>query len=117
MSNFSFDCLDREIKQLQKMQVQNDFASFVKNTVVFYSDAPYLNDFYKALQQFSDDVKAKRCPRLIINMPPRSLKSETASIRLPLWFMLNNPHMEVMVLLGLLWVIPKRANFLYNQIF
>ena len=97
MSNFSFDCLDREIKQLQKMQVQNDFASFVKNTVVFYSDAPYLNDFYKALQQFSDDVKAKRCPRLIINMPPRSLKSETASIRLPLWFMLNNPHMEVIL--------------------
>jgi hypothetical protein len=56
VSQFSFENLEKEIKQLQRMQVQNDFPSLVKNTVVNYLDAPYLNHFYKSLQQFYLDV-------------------------------------------------------------
>ena len=97
MTNFLFDDLDKEIKQLQRLQIQNDFASFVKRTVNDYLDAPYLNYFFKALQKFYQDVMDKKSPRLIINMPPRSLKSETASIRFALWAMLNNPHLAIIL--------------------
>ena len=96
-SEFSYDNLDKEIKQLQRMQVQNNFASFVENTVHDYKGAYYLNDLFFRLQKFYTDVIAKKSPRLIINMPPRHLKSETATIRLPLFAMLNNPYFEIML--------------------
>ena len=79
------------------MQVQNNFASFVENTVHDYKGAYYLNDLFFRLQKFYTDVIAKKSPRLIINMPPRHLKSETATIRLPLFAMLNNPYFEIII--------------------
>ena len=95
--NYSFENFEKEMAILQRMQVRADFSAFVKNTVHDYLDAYYLNDFYLKLQKFYNDVIAKKSPRLIINMPPRHLKSETATIRLPLFTMLNNPRFEIII--------------------
>lgn len=88
---------DKEFLNFERGIIRNSFAPFVKSTVPDYLDAIYLNDYFNQIQQFYDDVINKKSPRLIINMPPRHLKSETATIRLPLFAMLNRPRFEVIV--------------------
>jgi len=98
------DCLrrdtvdfDKEFLNFENEIYRNSFAPFVKNTVPNYIDGYYLNDYFNQIQQFYNDVLQEKSPRLIINMPPRHLKSETATIRLPLFAMLNNPRFEVII--------------------
>ncbi|WP_397602179.1 phage terminase large subunit [Silvanigrella sp.] len=88
---------DKQLLNLEHEIYRNSFAPFVKNTVPNYIDGYYLNDYFFQIQQFYDDVLQGKSPRLIINMPPRHLKSETATIRLPLFAMLNNPRFEVII--------------------
>lgn len=46
------------------------------------------------------EVAAGRTSRLMINVPPRSLKSETGSIALPAFMFGQNPKMEILILAG-----------------
>lgn len=43
------------------------------------------------------DVALGKCPRLLINMPPRHGKSELVSKYFPTWYLLNNPDKRVML--------------------
>lgn len=95
--NYSLEEIEKFIKSSELINKRLDFSSLVKNTVPEYLDAYYLNDFYSRLQRFYKDVIEKKSPRLIVNMPPRHLKSETATIRFPLFAMLNNPRFEIIV--------------------
>lgn len=54
-------------------------------------------DICRRLKRFSDDVAAKRSPRLIIAMPPRHGKSEIVSRSLPPWHLGRHPTHEVVV--------------------
>ena len=49
-------------------------------------------DMCRRLEQFSKDVAAKNSPRLMLLMPPRSGKSELASIRFPAWHLGHHPE-------------------------
>lgn len=43
------------------------------------------------------DVAIGKCPRIIINMPPRHGKSELVSKYFPTWYLLNNPDKRIML--------------------
>lgn len=52
-------------------------------------------DMCRRLEQFSRDVADKKSPRLMLLMPPRSGKSELASIRFPAWHLGHHPEHEI----------------------
>ena len=52
-------------------------------------------DVARRLEQFSDDVAAKKSPRLMLLMPPRSGKSELCSRNFPPWHLGRNPDHEI----------------------
>ncbi len=92
---YNFSDIQKEIDSLQLMHKRKDFAAMVKNTVPKYKDAPYLNYLFKELIKFYYDLLAGKSPRLIVNMPPRHLKSESITVRFGLFCALNNPLFEV----------------------
>lgn len=49
----------------------------------------------KELQQFYEDVKAGKQPRLLIQAPPRSGKSELFSRRFPAWVFGQDPNLQI----------------------
>lgn len=49
----------------------------------------------KELQQFYEDVKAGKQPRLLIQAPPRSGKSELFSRRFPAWAFGKDPNLQI----------------------
>jgi len=52
-------------------------------------------DICRRLEKFSDDVAAKKSPRLMLLMPPRSGKSELGSRMFPAWHLGRYPDHEV----------------------
>jgi predicted phage terminase large subunit-like protein len=76
---------------------RRDFHKFLASTFYGFVDGWFYQVLCKELQQFMLDVRAKKSPRLIITVPPRHLKSETCSVRFPLYCLLNNPDWEVVV--------------------
>src|ERR1035437_1649852 len=58
------------------------------------SKDPYLEYLTTELSNFADgEIK-----RLILNLPPRSLKSMLASVCLPAWILGHNPNTKIMIL-------------------
>lgn len=53
------------------------------------------HDIAARLEKFSDDVAAKRSPRLILELPPRHGKSTLASHYLPPWHLGRHPEHEM----------------------
>src|ERR1022692_1388513 len=45
-----------------------------------------------------EDVRHGRCRRLIINLPPRFLKSHAATVAFPAWLMGHDPFKEILCL-------------------
>ena len=72
-----------------------NFNEFMKRTLDNLEDAPYLQDLFENLDQFYEDLINGKSPRLIVNMPPRSLKSESISIRLPSYIHSKNPYLDI----------------------
>lgn len=93
--NFSLENIEKTIKAFELKSKRENFSSFVKNTVPKYEDAAYLNYLFKELTQFYRDLLAGKSPRLIVNMPPRHLKSESITVRFGLFCALNNDLFEV----------------------
>jgi predicted phage terminase large subunit-like protein len=54
-------------------------------------------DLCARLRQFAQDIRDGKSPRLIVSLPPRHLKSQTCSVRFPVWLLLQNPAWEVVV--------------------
>lgn len=52
-------------------------------------------DVADRLERFSRAVTEQKSPRLLLMMPPRTGKSELASIRLPAWHLGHNPRHEI----------------------
>lgn len=61
------------------------FLPFVKRMNERYDDGWVHRDICARLERFSDDVAAKKSPRLMLLMPPRHGKSELASRNFPAW--------------------------------
>jgi len=52
-------------------------------------------DICRRLEQFLEDVAAKKSPRLILQVPPRTGKSELASINFPSWVLGHHPEWDI----------------------
>jgi hypothetical protein len=52
------------------------------------------------MAEHCSEVAARRTSRLMINVPPRSLKSETGSIALPAFMFGQDPTMEILIIAG-----------------
>jgi predicted phage terminase large subunit-like protein len=52
-------------------------------------------DICRRLEKFSQDVRDRKSPRLMLLMPPRHGKSELASIRFPAWHLGHCPEHEI----------------------
>lgn len=74
---------------------KRDFHRFLSSTVPNFVDGWLYNVLAEKLKKFAQDIRDQKSPRLIVCMPPRHLKSETISVRFPVWCMLNNPGWEI----------------------
>src|SRR5690242_3324267 len=73
--------------------LRSHFASFIQKC--FYSlapNAPYLPNWHiEALAHHLELARMGKIRRLIVNMPPRSLKSIVASVAFPAFVLGNDP--------------------------
>src|SRR6266404_6774360 len=79
--------------------IRNDFASFVRKAFREDHDgkmlgkAPYINYMCFQLEQVAEG----KTQQLVINLPPRHLKTFLAAIYLPAWVLAKNPSARIMV--------------------
>ncbi len=91
-----FDQQEEARKELARRQLAKDHLL----PMVLRANPDYLpgwvhKDICEHLEWFSNAVAAGQSPRLIINMPPRSGKSELASRIFPAWHLGRNPSHEI----------------------
>ena len=77
--------------------LQNDFVSFVEKS--FYELNPnttYLHNWHiEVIVAALEKCRMRASTRLNINVPPRSLKSHTASVAFPAWLLGHNPAAQI----------------------
>lgn len=86
---------------IQRMLAKRELARrrllhFTLETLPNYEAGWVHEDVCARLERFSQAVVDKKSPRLMLFMPPRSGKSELASIRFPAWHLGHNPEHEIM---------------------
>lgn len=89
MSN---DGLKREI---QRQLARSVFAGFVKYTFPNYHMGWFHKEVCFALDQFLEDVRQKKAPRLILSAPPRHGKTELVSRRFPAYVLGRYPDTNI----------------------
>jgi predicted phage terminase large subunit-like protein len=77
--------------------LRNDFLTFLHRS--FYalnSQTPFLLNWHIEMMAAKlEECRLGQCRRLIINVPPRSLKSHCASITFPAWVLGHNPAAQI----------------------
>ena len=74
---------------------RRNFIDFVSYTKPDFIEGWFNKIIAAELQQFYHDVEAGKQPRLIIQAPPRSGKSELFSRRFPAWAFGQNPNLQM----------------------
>ena len=82
------------VKELSRRNLL-DFLIFDGNGR--YKNARHIKFLTDKAQQFVEDVKNGRSPRLFVSMPPRHSKSETMTKKFPAWVIGNNPDYEIII--------------------
>ena len=82
------------VKELSRRNLL-DFLIFDGNGR--YKNASHIQFLTDKAQQFVEDVKGGKSPRLFISMPPRHSKSETMTKKYPAWVIGNNPDFEIII--------------------
>jgi predicted phage terminase large subunit-like protein len=78
--------------------LRNDFASFIErafyelNPQTDFIDGAYIELLAARLEQ----VRLGKCKRLIVNLPPRTLKSHVASVAFPAWLLGHDPSKQIL---------------------
>ena len=78
-----------------RVLARRSLLQFTKKTHPSYTAGWVHDDICRRLQRFSQQVKDKKSPRLMLLMPPRHGKSELASIRFPAWHLGHAPEHEI----------------------
>jgi predicted phage terminase large subunit-like protein len=75
-----------------------DFGAFVHRSFLeLNGQASFLSNWHlEVLAAKLEEVRHGHCRRLIINIPPRHLKSHTATIAFPAWLLGHNPHAKIL---------------------
>ncbi len=82
-------------RELKRRAATQALAPFITYTYPTYLMGWVHAEICQALDQFLDDVRDKKSPRLIITMPPRSGKSEIVSRRFPAYALGRNPDLQI----------------------
>lgn len=83
------------IQEIRLAKARKSLAYFTTYTKPDYLMGWVHREICDALDKFLDDVRAKRSPRLIITMPPRSGKSELVSRRFPAYAFGRFPDLQI----------------------
>lgn len=83
------------LKEIRKWKARRSLAGFTLYTKPDYLMGWVHKEICAELDQFIKDVQAKKSPRLIIAMPPRSGKSELVSRRFPAYAFGQCPDLQI----------------------
>ncbi len=91
MNDFGFD------RRTLEMALRTDFVSFIEKVVGTVSPgSPYLDNWHvSAIAWHLEQAMQGKIRRLIICLPPRSLKSIIASVALPAWVLGHDPTRKI----------------------
>lgn len=89
--------MNAQERDIFKAALREDFYTFLKQCFATLNPGAEFKDNWhlRVLASELADVARGRTRRLIINLPPRSLKSIAASVALVAWYMGHNPSAEV----------------------
>lgn len=98
--NFSLDELRQEkLKRLKREQLRRAAQNSLKDFILYNNDDYMMGwvheEICETLDQFYEDVKAKKSPRIIICLPPRSGKSEIISRNFPAYLFGRDPNLNI----------------------
>ncbi len=85
-------------RQLLSAILRQDFKSFIHKTFLTLNpNQPYMSNWHiDMIAEYLKAVEQGKLKRLIINMPPRSLKSVCVSVAWPAWILAHAPHERIM---------------------
>lgn len=86
------DCL---IGELENQIKRESLLDFTISNIPDYEHNWFHESLCNKLEQFYEDVKNKKSPRLMIFAPPRHGKSELASRQFPAWCLGKDPNLEI----------------------
>lgn len=97
---FSLEELKQEkLRRLKREQMRRSAQTHLKDFILYNNDDYMMGwvheEICATLDQFYEDVKAKKSPRLIICMPPRSGKSEIISRNFPAYLFGRDPNLNI----------------------
>ncbi len=77
--------------------LRTDFVSFLRRcSATLNPGVPFKMNWHIAAMAYQlEEVRAGRITRLIVNMPPRNLKSITFSVALPAFLLGHNPRLKI----------------------
>ncbi|CAM3845471.1 phage terminase large subunit [Parendozoicomonas haliclonae] len=92
----NFDSLEAARQELAKRELaRRRLMPFIQKFNHSYEPGWVHKDICQRLEKFSDDVIARKSPRLMLFMPPRHGKSEIATRNFPAWHMGRAPQHEI----------------------
>ena len=88
--------MKNNIEQFQEI-LRNDFAMFVQRSFrELNPETAYLHNWHiEVIAEALEQCRTGKLPRLIINLPPRSLKSHMTSVSFVAWLLGHNPATQV----------------------
>jgi len=87
---------DRSIEQYYEILRGDLYAFGHRGFLILNPHTKFLpHDFLEVLVEYLERVRRGEIKRLIVNMPPRSLKSHFASIVFPAWLLGHNPSAQL----------------------
>lgn len=86
-------------KQIQQYIYKNNLNYFIKRSFyIINQGVDYIHNWHiDAISEALNEVNNGNIKRLIINMPPRYLKSICVSVAFPAWVLGNNPNKRIVV--------------------
>ena len=78
--------------------LRHDFHAFIHRSFLeLHPKTPFIpNWHHEVLSAKLEEVRAGRCKRLIVNMPPRLLKSHAITVAFPAWLHAHDPFKEIL---------------------
>jgi hypothetical protein len=82
---------------LLKEVYKTSLSAFIQRSFADVGNGEYHHNWHiDAIAEYLTACKNREIKRLIINMPPRSMKSIAVTIAFPAWLLGNNPKLEIM---------------------
>ena len=93
------DIIDASMEDIDTALAELSLAEFIKQSWgVLHPEEEYLHNWHiDAIAEYLEAVNAGQIRRLVINMPPRALKSTCVTIAWPVWTWIGKPSTKFMI--------------------